>query len=806
MNILEMEDMVKGLPDQVLRQYAQFPDPQIPQFLALSEVQRREDMRQRFQSQQQGMEPTVKDQILQGGIASAAPQEAPPMDQGMAPPMAPQGPMGPEMGPPQGPVMAYRGGMMPYTMAEGGVVGGAKELGKAYADRVREQASTPQGLLSFVPGVGGLMAAAEQLSSLRQYFPSTPEATGFGKYFPETNKAGLSLGRVDTVRADPNLVDPESDALDREYQALISSQQNAMYAPFHSTMTGFDPTAGGTYDPGSQIMSSIDGPNIPGGMFAGGVTPGGIVRMQQGRTVPYSYESLTPAQLRKMADVLTSLGLYSTGGLDSISFNRLPIEKRQQLFKALEREGVPSQPDTSISASQNLSEQNVPLVKQGRNLRESIYLNPATTQSRYLNPPVKSEVEKEQALAEFRRVTGRDSGPEQEGLGSFLTPSPQVSPYASVFNNVPQTKSRYLNPRAKSPIERLQGLIEFKKVTGRDYSAEQAQLDELLRSQPVPESVAPEVRPPNRPFLRELDVDEPSAATTNVAPDATSTSPAPTDQGLGSMDMDPQVMDMLSKALAPQASPLEAEYEALVRSAMAEGLPPPVDLAPYAQAAETRAQTARDEAKRMAWAAALGRFGAAVAEGDIAKGIREATTDVQQGLKEGAREARTEEARAEALRLQSAESQRQATIQARQFELQSIGSLAQIAREKGASDRQAQLTATNIYADYRAQVQGNIAELRKQGALNARSFADAMQNAEKMAIDYIEALIQPTEEQKQEVLDRFRRQTLATFGYLLSEDELKKVSASFAKEKPSGETRATSGQEREPLSKYLGGG
>jgi hypothetical protein len=259
------------------------------------------------------------------------------------------------------------------------------------------------------------------------------------------------------------------------------------------------------------------------------------------------------------------------------------------------------------------------------------------------------------------------------------------------------------------------------------------------------------------------------------------------------MGMDSEVMDMLSKALAPQASPLEAEYEALVRSAMAEGLPPPVDLATYAQAAETRAQTARDEAKRMALAATLGRFGAAIAEGDIAKGIREATTDVQQTLKEGAREARTEEARAEALRLQSAESQRQATIQARQFELQSIGSLAQIAREKGASDRQAQLTATNIYADYRAQLQSNFSELRKQGALNARSFADAMQNAEKSALDYIQTLIRPTEEQTQEVLNQFRRQALATYGYLLSEDQLKKVSSSFAKKETATET------EKDPL-------
>lgn len=73
MNIIEAEDIVKGLPDQVLFQEAQYPSGQIPQYLAVSEVQRRQEMRQRFQSQQQGQQPTVKDQILQGGIAAAGP-------------------------------------------------------------------------------------------------------------------------------------------------------------------------------------------------------------------------------------------------------------------------------------------------------------------------------------------------------------------------------------------------------------------------------------------------------------------------------------------------------------------------------------------------------------------------------------------------------------------------------------------------------------------------------------------------------------------------------------------------------------
>ena len=76
MNILEIEDMIKGLPDQALQEEAQAPSGQVPQFLVVSEIQRRTDMRKRFQSQQQPQN-TVSDQIVQEGIAAIAPQQMP---------------------------------------------------------------------------------------------------------------------------------------------------------------------------------------------------------------------------------------------------------------------------------------------------------------------------------------------------------------------------------------------------------------------------------------------------------------------------------------------------------------------------------------------------------------------------------------------------------------------------------------------------------------------------------------------------------------------------------------------------------
>lgn len=134
MNIIEAEDLVKGLPDQALFQEAQFPSGRIPQFLAVSEVQRRQDMRQRFQTAQQGQKPSVKDQILQSGIGSTG--MAPEMTS--APPMAPQmppqgGPMPPQMPPPVG--MAGGGiapGGMVY-MQQGRTVPGAAIAGTGTA-------------------------------------------------------------------------------------------------------------------------------------------------------------------------------------------------------------------------------------------------------------------------------------------------------------------------------------------------------------------------------------------------------------------------------------------------------------------------------------------------------------------------------------------------------------------------------------------------------------------------------------------------------------------------------------------------
>ena len=141
MNILEQEDLIKGAPDDLLLQEAQSPTGRVPQFLVVSEIQRRKSMRDRFSAQEQQPEQSVAEQIVAGaasqmppqGIGALQPQMPPPLPQmpQQAPVMAmPPPQMPPEMmaaqntpmaPPPQ--MMAAGGGRMPYQrMNYGGVI------------------------------------------------------------------------------------------------------------------------------------------------------------------------------------------------------------------------------------------------------------------------------------------------------------------------------------------------------------------------------------------------------------------------------------------------------------------------------------------------------------------------------------------------------------------------------------------------------------------------------------------------------------------------------------------------------------
>jgi hypothetical protein len=90
MNIIKLQDMLRGVPDNALIGYVQNPQGEVPSYLALSELQRRKDTRAKFQ-QQQTPETSVAEDLgqeavqNQGGLAMLADQPQQPVaEQGVA--------------------------------------------------------------------------------------------------------------------------------------------------------------------------------------------------------------------------------------------------------------------------------------------------------------------------------------------------------------------------------------------------------------------------------------------------------------------------------------------------------------------------------------------------------------------------------------------------------------------------------------------------------------------------------------------------------------------------------------------------
>ena len=68
MNIVQIANDIKGYPLDLLKQYANGANPEIPPYIALGEIERQNKMNERSAMQQksaQGPQPSVKDQIEQ---------------------------------------------------------------------------------------------------------------------------------------------------------------------------------------------------------------------------------------------------------------------------------------------------------------------------------------------------------------------------------------------------------------------------------------------------------------------------------------------------------------------------------------------------------------------------------------------------------------------------------------------------------------------------------------------------------------------------------------------------------------------
>jgi hypothetical protein len=189
MNIAQLSEQLKDVPQNRLIDYAQNPNSVVPQFLALAEIQRR----QHLSAQAQPPAATVAEDVL----AQAQPQMQQQMPQQMAPQQAPQQ-MAQQL-PENQPGVAQLPTGMPQGMASGGIVAFAKgDLVDDDEDDedIQDQRHNNQ-MMSLIAGLrtrakDAAAAVPRAVESVRAALPQSYErAKAAASAVPETVEGGI---------------------------------------------------------------------------------------------------------------------------------------------------------------------------------------------------------------------------------------------------------------------------------------------------------------------------------------------------------------------------------------------------------------------------------------------------------------------------------------------------------------------------------------------------------------------------------------------------------------------------------------
>ena len=180
MNIIEMQDRLKGLPDQALVDYVEQPMGEVPIYLALGELQRRKEMRERFQAIPSPETTTVSEKIVAEskpmamGLGAMAQQRMMSGAQGVGVP-----PQRVQMDPRQMAASGIAANPVtnvgsPAMMAGGGIVGYSKAgMVKKGFGKVRD----------FLLGSGTAEAGSDAAKNILRRYPKTSvTAGGIGAY------------------------------------------------------------------------------------------------------------------------------------------------------------------------------------------------------------------------------------------------------------------------------------------------------------------------------------------------------------------------------------------------------------------------------------------------------------------------------------------------------------------------------------------------------------------------------------------------------------------------------------------------
>lgn len=227
MNLVQIQERLKDLPTQAVMAYANGSNPQIPPYVALGELKRRESMEKdaaMHQQAQKGPQPTVKDQVEQQvGLMSLQRQQQQQMAQNQAqqaqrqpqpvPPGIPQPATQPEPEPEMAMAMGgvaalpvknemfeyNSGGIIAFAGEDGSQVPAGAKTPQQFADEINSRTDlTPEEksamIARYASGYKNLQGA--QQPAPRPAAPAAPARAGLPAAIPDTSQSAALANQL----------------------------------------------------------------------------------------------------------------------------------------------------------------------------------------------------------------------------------------------------------------------------------------------------------------------------------------------------------------------------------------------------------------------------------------------------------------------------------------------------------------------------------------------------------------------------------------------------------------------------------
>lgn len=278
MNLVQINERLKDMPMQVLQQYANGMNPEVPPYLALGELQRREMSQKQAataQGAQQGPQPSIKEQVEQKAGLMALQQmqqqqAAQQMQQPRGPMPAPAGVPQPE---PQPQAMMARGGLagIPvrrdmFEYAGGGIIAfqsGGQSLNERAARQMEEKGSIydpyfglPAEERERMKQEATLKAAQDRASQGMAVTESNAQAMAEGA---RSRVSELESNREELVRKfGPRMYE---QALSKAKQEIDAASSRGSELMAQQSQMGQERVAAATPPPGPMVTSQ--GPGMP---------------------------------------------------------------------------------------------------------------------------------------------------------------------------------------------------------------------------------------------------------------------------------------------------------------------------------------------------------------------------------------------------------------------------------------------------------------------------------------------------------------------------------------------------------------